>query len=644
MINMKYYGWNKLVDECGRAGNFRAVCAVWLAFWAGIAAITNVSAAPQLLSPTRDSAGAFSVSIGRLAGTNYTLEASINLQTWYVVTNGATTGGEVRVTDPAHVPARRIYYRAHDGPPNFIQVVPQIDTNTVATLLVTPDFGGSCQLTNKDGVIFTFTVSSNQVAAPVPVQMQLIANYSSFPKHSGLNVAVAFSPDGFEFNGGGLLEIQFPTAVPVRTLTSYSMAGDGRGFHFVPDRLTTNRVSIPVTHFSGLGVAGWAADERAAVLDQSIQSQRDATSMEIEIGLRKIRDREDYDPEKDAADESAVIAAALDDFYHTALEPFLADAAGDCSVFRTLVPSLAAWERQRELLGVAKEGETPAWANLYQDAFCNCVSEAFAKCDAGALDTQDTMTSLLGMERQSQLMGMDGISNCSESGGGDVLSTVSQIKCTSAWNGYLNYSSTAIRNYSTNYTDSSGNKNTVNKTVSYQFSFQAVVTDSSILENNPFLNSVRWRLTLKGNGACVYKDSSVSVSTGECVEQTTENHTSCTGNNPVTFKLEFVIEKGLITEFTCGTFDFKISGPQTYTDKIENICDGGGSTSEEDFNTDYYVGPVIPDYPVESSEINFTQQSFQTLAGSTSVPNRSGGLGDATVTSKSTFSFIRKPN
>ena len=98
---------------------------------------------PAAAVPGRDATGAFSVTIADLAGPNYTLEASRDLQTWYVATNGIATSGLMRVTDPNGVPPRRIYYRARDGQPSFLRVEPQVDTNAMVVALLTPRLAGN---------------------------------------------------------------------------------------------------------------------------------------------------------------------------------------------------------------------------------------------------------------------------------------------------------------------------------------------------------------------------------------------------------------------------------------------------------------------------------------------------------------------
>ena len=599
-----------------------------------------VRAAPRLLSPGRDATGAFSVTIADLAGPDYTLEASRDLQTWYVATNGIATSGLMRVTDPNGVPPRRVYYRARDGQPAFIRVEPQVDTNAMVVALLTPEAGGECRLTNSAGVEFHFTVAANQVSAPVAIQMSPITNYTSFPQHGGLNAAVAFGPEGYEFSGAGVLEIQFPAPVAMGDLTSYSLAGDGTRFHFLPDRLGSNQVSIPVAHFSGLGVAGWAADERAAVLGQAIQLEQDALAMELTRALRKIRDRGEENPGRGAA-EVAAIAAVLEDYYDTTLEPYLERASKDCAVLRQLLPRLLGWERQRQLLGMGT-GETPSWVNLFSDGFCNCVKEAFAKCDAGALDTRDTMASLLGLERQAQLLGAPGISACPSLGGPGILETLTKIKCSPAWSGFLNYSDTADRDYTTNYVDEAGNQNTQRQTTRYQLSFQALATESSIVESNPFDNSIRWRIQMRTQAAAAWHSTSYSQWSDGCLEVIDDNQTTGSGQGPLDVSLEFLIQQGQVSEFTFSyARDLTFPSWETTQSTTQQCPDHGGKGTSISHSsaTTTYLSPAVPAF----EDIAFSQQSFLALDGSGRREEPTGGWGGTHVISNINFSLRRKP-
>jgi hypothetical protein len=192
----------------------------------------------------------------------YGLETSTNLVEWFSLMTSPGTASELRYLHADAPSFRNIYYRGFKLSEPLARIVPQVDSNYLAVGVITYQEGGSLSLTNDGGTRFTFTVAPSNVFQAVAISMRLVTNFASFPYQNEMRTAVQFEPDGFVFHGAGLLEIQFPTNVPHLKISSFAFNGGGGDFHLVPDRVRTNSVRIPVTHFSVFGTAVWAPTER----------------------------------------------------------------------------------------------------------------------------------------------------------------------------------------------------------------------------------------------------------------------------------------------------------------------------------------------------------------------------------------------
>ena len=142
-------------------------------------------------------------------------------------------------------------------------------------------------LEDSQGITYQFTAAPNLVWEPVAVHMTLITNFTTFPDHDGARAAVQFSPEGLAFRGAAELRITFPSPLTPADMLAYSFADDGGGFHLQPSRPGPLAVTMPITHFSGHGVArfagapvptfdqAWAGAHRAILAAEHRQALRD---------------------------------------------------------------------------------------------------------------------------------------------------------------------------------------------------------------------------------------------------------------------------------------------------------------------------------------------------------------------------------
>src|SRR5688572_5885232 len=290
------------------------------------------------------------LSLSGLTSGRYGLEASTNLSQWFSLTSAPAGIDPVSLVHNEAAQLGTVFYRGVQLV-EASAVVPQVDSNRVATGLITMANGGSLVLTNESGVRYTFTVGPSNVLDTVAVRMTLVTNFTSFPYENEMRTAVLFEPSGFEFHGAGLLEILYPTNVPHLKISSFAFNGDGGGFHLTPDVVSSNRVRIPVTHFSGVGNGLWSGTERTKAVTTFVDNRLDRVSQEMAGILGRDRERLllGEEPQLDLGKE---MESRQQDYYDNYLKPFFAEAETDCALAQSLTRHLLGMERQSQLLGV----------------------------------------------------------------------------------------------------------------------------------------------------------------------------------------------------------------------------------------------------------------------------------------------------
>ncbi|MSU64115.1 MAG: hypothetical protein EXS31_17270 [Pedosphaera sp.] len=494
-----------------------------------------------------------------LGSGQYGLEASTNLLQWFSLISSPGSGGELRYL---HADATRfgaLYYRGVKLPDitPLARIVPQVDSNYVAVGVVTYQEGGRLSLTNEGGTRYTFTVAPSNVLQSVAITMQLVTNLVSFPYANEMRSAVQFQPDGFQFHGAGLLEIHYPTNVPHLKLSSYAFNGEGGNFHLVPDRVATNSVRIPVTHFSVFGTAVWAPTERTRAFEAHADNVLDGyqhRAAEI-LGLERERKGEGNDGLKE-------VVKAADDFYKSVLEPQFAAAQADCSLFLSLTPRVLGHERQIQLL---VGGDTPFLSHpTVQKAMCNCLNDLIFACEDASISAESFMERMLGIGRQSALLGLTPQDLSEDCGTGSIQEWLSDAKnkklpCMTKWIGTISYSETGTFSKQSNGTLSGdGSSTTTTESMSVQYSFEGGVERVELEDDSipGFFSSETWDLFFfpDASGAYSYKTETEKkfVCKSEFGVQQEDLKTSIdgasSGSNEV--KVYFVFEDGKLKAFT----------------------------------------------------------------------------------------------
>jgi len=567
-----------------------------------------------------DAARRPTLSLSGLTSGHYGLEASTNLTQWFSLTSAPAAAGPLSFVHPQAVQLGTVYYRGVQLAEVLSPAVqPQADSNRVATGLITVANGGSLVLTDEAGVRFTFTVGPSNVIETVPVRMQLITNFTAFPYNNAMRTAVIFEPSGFEFDGAGLLEILYPTNIPFLKISSFAFDGDGSGFHLTPDLVATDRVRIPVTHFSGVGTGLWAPTDRTTAVTTHIERTLDAMSQDLAGILGRDRDRQ-LQGEEPQSNLSEEFERRRQDYYDNYLKPFFAEAGNDCALAQSITRHILGIGRQGELLG-APRGPVADFLGsaTLQTWSCNCVKEAIKACEDGKISDRTLIRTLLGIERQAQLLGGGSTLEACGLGslGGFMDKLANQtLPCVPEWLGVISYSDGGSRTWDC----SGGNAGTTcSDTTATALSFEAEVERVEMKDESflPFFSKQTWTLKLFPQASGSFSHDSTSTQKLSCgATSTTTHHINGANSGPLDLEATFTFEDGALTAFTLDqAAQGSLLVPTTEISKgVTTPCDSGGTGSSSSHV--FYGSISLSPEPVTIDEVSFTQHTPTALEGS----------------------------
>lgn len=408
---------------------------------------------PRLDAPRRLASGAVDLRLTGSAGTNYTIDASVNLSTWFLLSSGVATNGVWALRHDAASNYSALFYRGRVAvdrlPPLTVGL--QLNTNTASSGLVNIS-GGSSVLFGADGTRYTLTVPSDSIPDARIFTMTEVTNISGLPFARGTIGAVRIEPADLVFWGAATLEITFRTNIDRRKIVSFASQSDGSAFRLMFDRVGTNRIMIPITRAGVYGSSVVTAQELADAARREIGpvatlsgqagmtsrgARQSASGFECQAAKKAAaREAEQQIGQKLAArsqaaaaklgierqnqllgatdDSSAAVKALTDDncdFYTTEIAPRWPEATSNCAFGRMLTQFALGLMRQRQLLGVAEDDTCTEFSSIpFCAMFRNCLDETQECCDAGNRGAAK-VAEVLGFQRQDQLLGLNCISD-----------------------------------------------------------------------------------------------------------------------------------------------------------------------------------------------------------------------------------------
>ena len=243
------------------------------------------------------------------------------------------------------------------GAPNPLDVVPTIDDARRAAAIVGPE-GGALEATGSDGIRFTLTIPPDALVISTPIEMTPVASIEGLP-FDQLAGAVELEPDGLWFVSPATLVIEPSGPSQIERERVFGYRAGGRDLHLEPIDPTATAVTIPVMHFSALGLAYGTREQVAAL---AARTPFDAeTAIQNTIARLTAIERSrilvgELDDEAGAFREQAPLGMSA--LWTTVLEPLLQRAISDATYFEAAYVRHLQFQRQLQLLGLEEEFAT----------------------------------------------------------------------------------------------------------------------------------------------------------------------------------------------------------------------------------------------------------------------------------------------
>lgn len=573
----------------------------------------------------------------------YGIQTSTNLADWTELASGEATGGTFRhrqAEAPGRVAAFYRGVRLSTGP--GIQVVPEVDPGSIAVSLVTPETGGVLTLTNRSGMRFTFTVGPSNVVATIPISMSLVSRFTSFPGGNSDRAAVVFSPDGFSFPGAGLLEIEYPNPLPALRFSSFAFDGNGNDLHLVPDLVSSNRVRIPVTHFSGVGTASWEPAGRATVSAASPGEARARFQHELGVALANQR-QADLLSNGTETDIAAELVSRTEEYYRRQIEPRLEEAERNCTLAKALTREILGIDRQNQLLGWP-DGPTAGFMGSarLEKWQCNCLQEAMDACEKGTTSDRTLVRTVLGIARETQLLGgsEDVLSSCGIGSLPEFLGAAldQKLPCLTEWIGLATYTDSGS---TTSDCSNPATSYTCGERGSSAEQFEVEVDQVSKSEiSTPFFTQETVTLTLRGDAKGAITQHKDEDQRFECGATTsTRWRTAGTDSSAVEVRINLNFLNGKLTTFTAAQMTALPVVLTTSHSIVKTRC-GGEPDPAGSLTTVSFATHNLFAREVSLSQITFTQSGPTEVQGS--AKGTKTGLNGVPQTFSWTFNLQRK--
>ncbi len=265
-----------------------------------------------------------------------------------------------------------------------------------------PVGGGILTAQAADGTAFTLAIPPDALLTETTIHMIPVSSLEGLPFGSN-PLAVQLEPEGLTFNNYVTLTITPPQEIPLDQQILFGYMGSGQDVILAPPVVNSPEIKIQLLHFSGYGVTkGLLADIEPVRERIGGDAERRLQSLAAErLGAERQRQLLGSGESEGNLD--------LDDlfkqFEEQVVKPRVAAAGESCAAGRLAMQTLLGFERQKQLLGAGDEGGMASVMDLMNTVGLVCVKEEYEMCVEDHI-IHRMIPVWLGMQRQAQLLGM----------------------------------------------------------------------------------------------------------------------------------------------------------------------------------------------------------------------------------------------
>jgi hypothetical protein len=319
---------------------------------------------------------------------------------------GQQQPGSQGVTSPSaksDIGALKTEYQSVFQPPADPFAVSTVLDDSRAAEAVMPIAGGTLSATGADGTLYSLAIPGDALLVETKIRL-IPAAVSGLPFGSEVTYAAQLEPEGLAFNNFVTLTITPPQAIPVEEQLFFGYQKAGEDVIFAPPVLNSAEIKIQLLHFSGYGVTkGLLADPEKVRerLGGSAEGRLNSLASELLGRARQQAQLSDSDPELNSIAEE--LQPLFDQFEKEVIEPRIAAAGESCAAGQLALQTVLGFERQKQLLGMGGESLSK-YAGLIATVSRVCLLEEYQLCAEDHI-IHRMVPVWLGTERQIQLLG-----------------------------------------------------------------------------------------------------------------------------------------------------------------------------------------------------------------------------------------------
>ncbi len=299
------------------------------------------------------------------------------------------------------VPADMAYiFQIPDDP---VSVTPTLDReHQVEDVL--PVSGGTLRATGVDGALYQLDIPANALVVDTVIRMIPLSALDGMPFGTDA-LAVQLEPEGLQLYEIATLTITPTLDMPIDQQIFFGYEGEGENLILANPVVDSREIRIQLTHFSGYGVTKGLLADTTAVKARIGGDAETRIQNALAAELQRVRQEQLLGNENGA---SIDWESWFTQYEEQVVKPRLAAAGESCAAGRAAIQTLLGFERQKQLLGMGSDsGSSLADGGVLDTVAEVCMKEEYELCRDDHI-IHRIIPAWLGMERQFQLLGYTG--------------------------------------------------------------------------------------------------------------------------------------------------------------------------------------------------------------------------------------------
>ena len=268
---------------------------------------------------------------------------------------------------------------------------------------VVPIEGGTMRATGADGTQYALEIPGDALLSETKIRL-IPAAVSGLPFGGEKTYAVQLEPEGLFFNNFATLTITPVEEIPLAEQLFFGYQETGKEVIFAPPVVDSKEIKILLLHFSGYGVTkGLLADPESVRGRLGGSAERRLQSVTAEL-LGRERQKQLLGAEDTSLDALANgLQGLFDQYEREVIEPRVAAAGESCAAGRLALQTVLGQERQKQLLGMEARG-LDEFGGLMDIVSRVCLKEEYEMCAQDHI-IHRMIPVWLGFQRQYLLLG-----------------------------------------------------------------------------------------------------------------------------------------------------------------------------------------------------------------------------------------------